>query len=67
MTIQHLIIEALIAQAANDPIDSAQKIADLELMIKPVIQRSAEWGLKVGIGLVGAQAFYALVVRVTRI
>lgn len=63
----HLLIEALIAVSNNDPIDSAQKIADLQLMIKPVIQRSAEWGLKVGMGLVGAQAFYALVVRVTRI
>lgn len=57
-------IDALIATTT---LNTAQTIADLELMIKPIIQRSAEWGLKVGIGVVSGQVFYALIVKFTKL
>lgn len=57
-------IEALIATSG---LNTAQTIADLEGMIKPVIQRSAEWGLKVALGVVGGQAFYAVIVKFIKI
>lgn len=58
------LISSFFATTVSDP---AQSIADFQSMVEPVVQRSVQWGLQVGIGIVGAQAFYALVVRITRV
>lgn len=59
------IIQALIAEV--DTLDTAKQIADLQNMIVPVLQTACSWGLKVGLGVVGAQAFYALVIKATKV
>ncbi|NES65597.1 MAG: hypothetical protein F6K24_10215 [Okeania sp. SIO2D1] len=52
---------------ADDVVDPAQAIANLEELVKPSLQSATDWGLKVGLGIVSAQAFYALVVRLIRL
>lgn len=53
--------------ATSSALNPAEAIAQLEGTIKPVIERAAAWGLTAGIGIVGAQAFYTLVIRLIRL
>jgi hypothetical protein len=52
------------AHAAGTP---AQAIEEMRAMMLPAIQHATEWGLKAGLGLVSMQAFYSVVVRVTKL
>lgn len=47
-------------------VDPSQSIANMQSMIKPAIAQASDWGIKAGLGLVSAQAFYALLVRMVR-
>lgn len=52
---------------ASTPLNSAEKIAQFKALLVPAIEQATDWGLKVGLGLVSASAFYALVVRVIKL
>lgn len=38
----------------------------MENVIKPALQQSTDWGLKAGLGIVSASAFYALLIRIVK-
>jgi hypothetical protein len=48
-------------------LNAAKSIEAMEKMIKPAIQQATDWSVKAGLGFVSASAFYALVVRVTKL
>jgi hypothetical protein len=52
---------------ATSTLDSAQYVADLQNLIVPVLHKAVSWSMKVALGIVSAQAFYALVVRFIKI
>lgn len=49
------------------PIDASESIQRMQEMMLPRIQEATDWSMKVGLGLVSASAFYALVVRVIKL
>ncbi len=53
--------------ADAEVLNAAKSIEAMEKMIKPAIQQATDWSVKAGLGFVSASAFYALVVRVTKL
>jgi hypothetical protein len=54
-------------KASAEVLNAAKSIEAMEKMIKPAIQQATDWSVKAGLGFVSASAFYALVVRVTKL
>lgn len=54
-------------KANAEVLNAAQSIEAMEKMIKPAIEQATDWSVKAGLGFVSASAFYALVVRVTKL
>lgn len=54
-------------KANAEVLDAAKSIEAMEKLIKPAIQQATDWSVKAGLGFVSASAFYALVVRVTKL
>jgi hypothetical protein len=54
-------------KANAEVLNAAKSIEAMEKMIKPAIQQATDWSVKAGLGFVSASAFYALVVRVTKL
>lgn len=48
-------------------INPAEAVKQMETWIKPSIQNAVDYGLQVSTGIVGIQAFYALVVRLIKL
>ncbi len=48
-------------------INPAQSIEAMEKLIKPALVQATDWSVKAGLSFVSASAFYALVVRVTKL
>lgn len=53
--------------ATSGGISAAAAIRSLNEVIRPVLERATEWSTTVALGLVSANAFYALVVRLTKL
>lgn len=47
-------------------IDPAQAITDMQDMMQPIMQKASDWSVRVGLALISAQAFYALIVRLIK-
>jgi hypothetical protein len=54
-------------KANAEVLDASKSIEAMEKLIKPAIQQATDWSVKAGLGFVSASAFYALVVRVTKL
>jgi len=54
-------------KASAEVLNAAKSIEAMEKMIKPAIEQATDWSVKAGLGFVSASAFYALVVRVTKL
>lgn len=54
-------------KANAEVLDAAKSIEAMEKMIKPAIEQATDWSVKAGLGFVSASAFYALVVRATKL
>ncbi|MBD0395221.1 MAG: hypothetical protein ICV52_15560 [Microcoleus sp. C1-bin4] len=55
------------SKANAEVLNAAKSIEAMEKMIKPAIEQATDWSVKAGLGFVSASAFYALVVRVTKL
>jgi len=65
-----LLFGALLSNGGKvnaEVLDAAKSIEAMEKMIKPAIEQATDWSVKAGLGFVSASAFYALVVRVTKL
>ena len=54
-------------KANAEVLDASKSIEAMEKLIKPAIQQATDWSVKAGLGFVSASAFYALVVRATKL
>jgi len=54
-------------KASAETLNAAQSIEAMEKLVKPAIEQATDWSVKAGLGFVSASAFYALVVRVTKL
>ncbi len=68
--VSFLLFGALLSNGGKvnaEVLDAAKSIEAMEKMIKPAIEQATDWSVKAGLGFVSASAFYALVVRVTKL
>lgn len=56
-----------LATGGSGGVSAAAAIRSLNEVIRPVLERATEWSTTVALGLVSANAFYALVVRLTKL
>ena len=54
-------------KANAEVLNAAKSIEAMEKLFKPAIEQATDWSVKAGLGFVSASAFYALVVRVTKL
>lgn len=47
-------------------IDPAAAIEQMQNQMQPIMQAASDWSVIVGVGLISAQAFYALIVRLIK-
>lgn len=51
---------------AAEGLDTSAATAGIKELVIPAVTWASEWGTKVGFGLVGAQLFYTIVIRLVK-
>ncbi len=55
------------AKASDSPIDPVEQINQISELIEPTIRNATDWGEKFSLKVLGTFAFYALVLRATKV
>ena len=53
-------------RASAQTVDTSEAMSAIKNLVVPSITWASNWGVKVGFGLVGAQLFYTIVIRLVK-
>lgn len=61
-----LLLRVLWAEKALAQVDTTPAMNEIQEMVVPAVKWATNWGTKVAFGLVAAQVFYTIVIRLVR-